>query len=109
LQNDLVKYSVIVAMVAAAVAAIFNIQANEMFSVVIALAYGAAIYFIVYAKLTTDAGSAAAGAFVLAAIAIAFMLYNMMAVNKPTFAFINLIAAIALGYAGVQLNQKKAA
>jgi hypothetical protein len=104
LQTDLVKYCVIAAMLAAAVAAIFNLQAGDMFSVVIALAYGVAVYFLVYAKLTTDAGSAAAGAMVLAAIAVALLLFAVM-INKPPFVIINLIAAVALGYAGVQLKQ----
>ena len=108
MQADLVRYSVIAAMIAAAVAVVFNAQAGDMFSLLIALGFGVAVYFGVYAKLSTDAGSAAAGAFVLAAIAIALLLFALVS-QQPTFVIVNLIAAVALGYAGMQLKQKKAA
>jgi uncharacterized membrane protein YjjB (DUF3815 family) len=104
MQTDLVKYSVIAAMAAAALGVIFNVQANELLNAAIALAYGLAVYFTVYAKLTTDAGSAAAGAIVLAAIAVALLLYSLMT-NSSLFVIINLVAAVALGYAGMQLKQ----
>jgi hypothetical protein len=107
---DNVKYAVIGAMAAAAVAVFLNLSNGDFPSSLIATAFGVAIYYTVYAKLTTDVSAAKTAALVCAGLAAFFLLFSMMTRN-PTFMVINLIAGAGLGYAFMQLQEleKKAA
>ena len=103
-QISTVKFCVIAAMVAAAVAVLINLQSADIFNILLAAAFGVAVYFAVYAKLTVDASAAATGAAVLAALAGILFIFALMQ-RSPEFIVINLIAAGSLGYAFVQLNK----
>ena len=104
MQIDNIKYAVIGAMMAAAMAIVVNLQSGNMFGVLLAIGYEAAVYFTVLAKLTTDVSAAAGAAFVLAFLAVGLCLYAVVTQN-PVFIFVNLIAAASLGYACMQLKE----
>jgi ABC-type Mn2+/Zn2+ transport system permease subunit len=100
---DNVKYAVIAAIIAAAVAAFLNISRGRLFpDGLFAVAFGAAVYYAVYTKLTTNVSAAKAAALLFAGVA-AFLLLVSMIKQDANFMFINLIAAVGLGYAFMQL------
>lgn len=107
MQSKPATYAVIASMAAAAIAALINLQSGLIFDALIAIAYGAGVYWAVYAKLSSDPDAATTGAAVLSGIAV-ILFFVAFALHDPVFSAINLVAAVCLGYAfAVLKNERK--
>jgi hypothetical protein len=105
-----VKYAVIGAMAAAAVAFLVNLAVGDLFDMFVAIGYLVATSLGVYKKLTTDISAAKNAALMLAAFAGFLVLVTLLLHGPPLIMLINVIAGGCLGYTFLQLQdlEKKA-